>query len=199
MIPLRTPAELKKFPNFLLAALCISALLSALFSGAVSSSDSRVLRGVFSFLIFPSWPLSILCLWYLWIFYPCFLVRKARGLNFDIATFISPVLLAFMFSQFQIEAALSFVLSVVVFGFVMRDLIWENVDTLVFGPKLFSVYAVPCYVHVFFFLFYLFICQLIRPAYGMPAKSIYLVSLVSFLVGFLMRSLELKGLKEPRN
>lgn len=105
----------------------------------------------------------------------------------------------YMFSQFQIEAAWSFSLSTVLFGFIMRDLIWENVDTLVFGPKIFSVYAVPCYVHVFFFLFYLFVSQLIRPAFGMPGKSIYLVSLVSFIVGFLIRSLEHKGLKEQRN
>ncbi|MEZ4814127.1 MAG: hypothetical protein R3A80_02835 [Bdellovibrionota bacterium] len=101
-----------------------------------------------------------------------------------------------MFLDFQVEAAWSFVFSLTIFGFVMRDLIWETVDTLVIGPKLFSVYAVPCYVHVFFFLFYVFVSQLIRPAYGMPDMSIYLVSLTSFLVGFLERSLELKGLKE---
>jgi len=132
----------------------------------------------------------------MWIFYPCFSLRKGRSLYFDFAVLFVPVLLLYLFAQFQIEAAWSFVLSVLVFGYVMQDLIWENVDTLVIGPKLFSVYAVPCYVHVFFFLFYLFICQLIRPAYGMSGMSIYLVSLVSFLVGFLIRSLELKGLKE---
>jgi hypothetical protein len=83
-----------------------------------------------------------------------------------------------------------------ILGFVMRDLIWQDLETLVIGPKLFSIFAVPCYVHVFFFLFYLFIAQLIRPAFGMPGKAVYLVALVGFIVGFLMRSLELKRLKD---
>ncbi len=195
MIPLSTPATLKKFPNLLLLSLVASLAISLMFS-TVSTSDSRLARGAVSLFIFPSWPLSILCLWYMWIFYPCFSLREGRRFSFDLAVFLSPLVLLYLFSTFQIEAAWSFVLSVLIFGFVMQDLIWESVDTLVIGPKLFSVYAVPCYVHVFFFLFYIFICQLIRPAYGMNGMSIYLVSLVSFLVGFLIRSLELKGLKE---
>lgn len=195
MIPLSTPAQLKKFPNLLLLTLLASLALSLMFS-AISTSDSRLARGAVSLFIFPSWPLSILCLWYMWIFYPCFSFRKGRRLAVDLAVFLSPVLLMYLFSNFQIEAAWSLLLTVLIFGFVMQDLIWESVDTLVVGPKLFSVYAVPCYVHVFFFLFYLFICQLIRPAYGLNGMAIYLVSLVSFLVGFLIRSLELKGLKE---
>lgn len=196
MIPLRTPAQLKRFPNILVAVLCSSMLLSALFSSAISSSDSQLLRSAVSLFIFPSWSLALLCLWYLWIFFPCLAQRSGRKPVFEPALFAVSASLVFMFARFGIEAGWGFVLSLSILGMLMRDLIWSNVDTLVFGPKLFSVFEVPSYVHVFFFLFYMFLSQLIRPAYGMPGKAIYLVSLVSFLVGFLMRSLEMKGLKE---
>ena len=196
MIPLRTPAQIKKFPQFLLAFLSLSMLLSALYSTAISSSDSQLLRSAVSLFIFPSWSLALLCLWYLWIFLPCLNQRKGRRVGLEVALVPVSAALVFMFLNFNVEAAWGFVLSLLLLGFLMRDLIWSNVETLVIGPRLFSVFEVPSYVHVFFFLFYMFLSQLLRPAYGMPGKAIYLVSLVSFLVGFLMRSLELKGLKE---
>ncbi len=196
MIPLRTPATLQKFPTSLFIFLAISLILTALFSQAVSSSDSLFVKVLVSTLIFPSKPLGLLCVWYMWIFFPSFLLREARSVLLDLFFPFIALAISIVLIKFQILAAVSLIYTMLIFGAVMRNLIWENVDTLVFGPKLFSVYAVPSYVHVFFFLFYLFLCQLWRPAYGLPDQSIYLVSLISFIVGFLIRTLELKGLKD---
>jgi hypothetical protein len=196
VIPLRTPAELKKFPLTLGIVLLVCLLLSLLYSGFVSSADSWWLRAAVSVVIFPSWPLAILCTWYLWIFYPSLRTRVGGSLIYDALLPVAAWLCVLAFMYFSIEVAWSFSFCLIVLGFVMRSLIWENVDTLVLGPRILSVYAVPCYVHVFFFLFYTFVAQLIRPAYGMVGKSIYLVSLVSFIVGFLIRSLELQSLKD---
>ena len=199
MIPLRTSADLKKFPTLLFVLLFGSFLLTMMFSRAVSSADSQATRLLVSAFIFPSVPLGFLCLWYLWIFYPNFRARRPHEALLDFFFPFLALSVSVIFLRFQIEAAWSFVFSVMTLGAVMRGEIWENVETLVVGPKLFSLYAVPCYVHLFFFLFYIFLAQLWRPAFGMPEKSIYLVTLLSFIAGFLVRSIELKWLKEPGN
>ncbi len=196
MIPLRTPADIKKFPFELMIFLILSLILTALFGNSYSSSDHLLFRFLVSILIFPSFPLGLLCCWYLWIFFPCFLLRSQRKPVFEGGLVAVCLWVAIIFYQFQIYVAFSYLGFLMLLGFVMRDLIWQDLETLVIGPKLFSVFAVPSYVHVFFFLFYLFISQLIRPAFGMPGKDIYLVALVGFIVGFLMRSLELKRLKD---
>ncbi len=196
MIPLRTPAEVKKFPVKLMGVLLFSLVLTALFGNFYSSSDNLVFRFFASIFLFPSLPLSFLCGWYLWIFFPCFLLRLQRKFEVEMGLVALCLLIALIFAFFKIYVALSYLGFLMTLGFVMRDLIWQDLETLVIGPKLFSIFAVPCYVHVFFFLFYLFIAQLMRPAFGMPGKAVYLVALVGFIVGFLMRSLELKRLKD---
>ena len=196
MIPLRTPAELKKFPIKLMAVLLLSLLLTALFGNFYSSSDNLGLRFITSIFLFPSFPLGILCSWYLWIFFPCFLLRSEQKIQTEIALAVTCLLISLLFYFFKIYVALSYLGFLMLLGFVMRDLIWQDLETLVVGPKLFSIFAVPCYVHVFFFLFYLFIAQLVHPAFGMPGKDVYLVALVGFIVGFLIRSWELKRLKD---
>jgi hypothetical protein len=187
---------LKQFPSALLGLLFLSLVLTGFLGGFYFSSDNFLFRFFISIFLFPSFPLGLLCCWYLWIFYPCFILRSQKNRKFEVALFAACLLIAIVFLQFKIYAALSYLGFLMLLGFVMRDLIWQNLETLVIGPKLFSVFAVPCYVHVFFFLFYLFIAQLIHPAFGMPGKDVYLVALVGFIVGFLMRSLELKRLKD---
>ncbi len=199
MIPLRTPAELKKFPTLLFACLIAALLGTLFFSAKVASLALGPLKVFFSSVVFPSVALGVLCVWYLWIFYPSFILREHKKKLLDYLFPFFSLFLVLIFFSFDIEASLSFVFTLLIFGAAMQTLIWENVDTLVIGPRLFTVYSVPSYVHVFFFLFYMFICQLISPAYGMNGKSIYLVSLVTFLVGFLIRALELKGLKNAQN
>lgn len=196
MIPLRTPADIKKFPIELMVFLLLSLVLTALFGNFYSSSDHFLFRFLVSILIFPSFPMGLLCCWYLWIFFPCFLLRSQRRTVIEGGLVAVCLWVAIIFYQLKINVAFSYLGFLMLLGFVMRDLIWQDIDTLVVGPKLFSVFAVPSYVHVFFFLFYLFIAQLVRPAFGMPGKDIYLVALVGFIVGFLMRSLELKRLKD---
>lgn len=193
MIPLRTPAKIGKFPTTLLVLISSSILLSVLFSKYISSSDSQVAKMISSLVLFPSWPLALLCGWYLWIFAPSFFHREKRRKFFNLAVFFVSGGLVVGFMRFGIEAAWSYTLVLCILGIVMRDHIWEDVDTLVIGPKLFQIYEVPCYVHTFFFLFYVFIAQLIQPAYGMVGMRVYLVALLSFIVGFLVRSLELKA------
>jgi hypothetical protein len=190
MIPLRTPAPLTKFPTFMMSVLLGSLFLTMMFSQSVSSSDSVWVRILVSAIVFPSRPLGFLCLWYLWIFYPCFQMRTPKLRVFDFAFPLIAFVIVAIGVRFEVETSVAYTFTLLIFGSVMRNLIWENVDTLVFGPKLFSVYSVPSYVHLFFFLFYLFLCQVFRPAYGMPGKTIYLVSLISFLVGFFLRSAE---------
>jgi hypothetical protein len=196
VIPLRTPADIKKFPTKLLGVLLLSLLLTALFGNFYSSSDNLVLRFFTSIFLFPSLPLGLLCSWYLWIFFPCFLLRSERKIQFEIGLAVTCLLITLIFSFFKIYVAFSYLGFLMILGFVMRDLIWQDLETLVIGPKLFSIFAVPCYVHVFFFLFYLFVAQIVRPAFGMPGKNVYLVALVGFIVGFLIRSWELKRLKD---
>ncbi len=196
MIPLRTPAELKKFPTTLMGVLLLSLIVTALFGNFYSSSDHILGRLFSSVILFPSFPLGLLCCWYLWIFFPCYILRSQRNKKIEALMVGVCLFLAGVFFQFNIHVALSYLGSLMLLGFVMRDLIWHDLDTLVVGPKLFSIFAVPCYVHVFFFLFYIFIAQLVHPAFGMPGKDIYLVALVGFIVGFLIRSFELKRLKD---
>jgi hypothetical protein len=196
VIPLRTPADLKKFPIALMGVLLLTLVLTGLFGNFYSSADNFLFRLIVSIFLFPSFPLAILCCWYLWIFFPCFVLRSKRNIKIDAGLISVCFLIAIIFLKFQIYVALSYLGSLMLLGFVMRDLIWQDLETLVIGPKLFSIFAVPCYVHVFFFLFYLFLAQLMRPAFGMPGKDIYLVALIGFIVGFLMRSLELKKLKD---
>ena len=196
MIPLRTPADLKKFTIALMGVLLLVLVLTGLFGNFYSSADNSLFRLLVSIFLFPSFPLGLLCCWYLWIFFPCFVLRTQRNIKIDAGLIAACFLIAIIFLKFQIYVALSYLGFLMLLGFVMRDLIWQDLETLVIGPKLFSIFAVPCYVHVFFFLFYLFLAQLLRPAFGMPGKDIYLVALVGFIVGFLMRSLELKRLKD---
>ncbi len=199
MIPLRTPAPLTQFPRRLFFTLLAILLLTLCFSHLLFTALHPLTKLALSSVILPSLPLGFLCVWYLWIFYPSFILREHKKKILDYLFPFFSLALVLIFYSLDIEASLSFVFTLLIFGAVMQTLIWENVDTLVIGPRLFTIYSVPSYVHVFFFLFYMFICQLISPAFGMNGKSIYLVSLVTFLVGFLIRALELKGLKNAQN
>ena len=193
MIPLRTPAPLKVFPLGLFGVLVGWIVLSLIFGRFISSSDQAWVQVAFSFILFPSIPLALLCGWYLWIFFPSYLTRPSKKEWGPVVIFASALAVTAAFRHLGVYAAGSFVLTLLILGGVMWDQIWDNVDTLVVGPKLFSVYEVPCYVHTFFFLFYIFLAQLVQPAYGMVGNYIYLVSLFGFIVGFLIRAGEVNA------
>lgn len=197
MIPLRTPAKITKVPLALLI-FCAGSLLLSLFLS--SPSMAHLFEGwggfVLSFFVFPSRFLAVVCLWYFWIFYPAVFNRIKSSKFADFVVYILALGLAYYSKSYALAVPVIFLWTTLYLGFAMSDQIWENVDTLVLGPRIFSVYEVPCYVHVFFFFFYLFLSNLISPMSSFYGKSFYLLALVSFIAGFLIRLLELKVLKD---
>lgn len=197
MIPLKTPAKLEKVPVYLLGFCALSFFSTLFFSKKVWTSQmGQILEFLLGGLVFPSLFLAVICLWYSWIFLPVVLTRKAASRGVSVASILSVVLLTWLGLRLGHSVPMLFVAANYFFGFAMRDQIWGNVDTLVIGPRLFSVFEVPCYVHVFFFFFYLMLSTLISPLSNFYGKPFYFLALVSFIVGFLMRLFEYKVLKD---
>lgn len=202
MIPLRCPAQLKKFPT--VSFLIVMGFLISNIVLRIISDDFQNFLAINAFYpnrfsetwyhglyLSPSYLHLLVNIWFVWIFLPA--VRSIYPLWRIIFSVLTGVLLStWLYSLIHSDLKAP-VLGMetwvaVLLGMYMRREIWGEVDTLVFGLGWIKVYSVPCYVLLFFYFFYLLCANLLLKGAFSDAPMLYFLPFFAFIWGFLTGS-----------
>lgn len=204
MLPLRSDRSPDRIPTSLiifLSGFVVLDIVSRLWPGgrldflaqvAFLPADAGEPRGFLSFLFFPH-PFSLAVnLLFAYVFSPVFWTSGVGILKYFGVGLSGVIVSLLFFAKIHPFSPAPILCPEAFFGAIlgayMRRDIWGNVSTLVVGFVWLRVYAVPSYVLLFFWFFYLLIGNLFLPEPFSSSPMLYSLSGVAFLWGFAVES-----------